>query len=480
MYFTGFALTFAFFRILIWQQGGKNVYLEILGIFVSMMFLVVLVCCRNGRRPGYGEGEHAAHAEGVGVRRGDGTHHFLARYLLGDDIYDRYYATYMGGQTGRIPIDRPGLTREEIAQLPRIRRQKRPSNNSIVTIGRNLFKNDEEVDGIEMTSHRNSNSGGSGTETGSGGRASFSGGSGTSSSHGRRGSGLRERALKLAMMIGEDNDHSHNGSPDASNNQNNYRANKQGLELAGDLYDSELQQPLPLLSSPPRIKPNSFFSFPLTAQHQHQPNSHPNHHQSPNQSPSRFSTSSSSDFTFSSLFPNHAVHPLNTTALSADHSQSPPSSSNFTIPSPFGKLATIAVMRDSESSTASAMVDGKVSRRMSEEHRLSLLNCCPICLSDYTNEDLLIVLPCHHEYHEECITEWLLQQASCPMCKHDLRPDVRQQDTSYLTTVQPTDPASASSPFNSNSQIDLENTPVHSIHDMESDSNGEAAHDSSV
>ncbi len=81
IYFTGFALTFAFFRILIWQQGGKNVYLEITGVFVSMMFLVVLVCCRNRRRPGYGEGD-VEEGEEQSMRRGDGVHIILLQDLF--------------------------------------------------------------------------------------------------------------------------------------------------------------------------------------------------------------------------------------------------------------------------------------------------------------------------------------------------------------------------------------------------------------
>lgn len=44
-------------------------------------------------------------------------------------------------------------------------------------------------------------------------------------------------------------------------------------------------------------------------------------------------------------------------------------------------------------------------------------NTCSICLLDYVIGDNLIVLNCDHRFHEACITNWLLIEATCPLCK---------------------------------------------------------------
>lgn len=37
---------------------------------------------------------------------------------------------------------------------------------------------------------------------------------------------------------------------------------------------------------------------------------------------------------------------------------------------------------------------------------------------------MLIELPCiplHHQYHQQCATEWLRRQSTCPLCKQDIK-----------------------------------------------------------
>ena len=193
-------------------------------------------------------------------------------------------------------------------------------------------------------------------------------------------------------------------------------------------YDSELQQPLPVLTSPPRVKPSTSSPSRLQVQ-QHMNNlltidCHP--------------PSSHIDFPHFSLFGHNAIVPLEF----GSNSNSPNSlqGANRSIPSiSFGKFATVAVaMRDSGSSVNS---QGRHSTTgMPGEERSSMSNCCPICLGDYTSEDVLVLLPCNHDYHEVCISEWLLQHASCPMCKYDL-----------LQDFAPTNPTNADSASDLNS-----------------------------
>ncbi|GLU13546.1 hypothetical protein SLE2022_301790 [Rubroshorea leprosula] len=48
-----------------------------------------------------------------------------------------------------------------------------------------------------------------------------------------------------------------------------------------------------------------------------------------------------------------------------------------------------------------------------EEHRV-----CSICQDEYAEGDLLGKLDCIHDYHFDCIKQWLLRKNSCPMCRH--------------------------------------------------------------
>lgn len=54
-------------------------------------------------------------------------------------------------------------------------------------------------------------------------------------------------------------------------------------------------------------------------------------------------------------------------------------------------------------------------------------NACSICLSDYVEGETILMLPCRHNYHKACITEWLLGHTQCPLCKRDVMDLLGQQ-----------------------------------------------------
>lgn len=45
---------------------------------------------------------------------------------------------------------------------------------------------------------------------------------------------------------------------------------------------------------------------------------------------------------------------------------------------------------------------------------------CMICLSEKEVGDTLRTLPCMHDFHCECIDEWLKTNRTCPICKTDI------------------------------------------------------------
>ena len=45
---------------------------------------------------------------------------------------------------------------------------------------------------------------------------------------------------------------------------------------------------------------------------------------------------------------------------------------------------------------------------------------CVICLEDFKEGDDIIILPCIHVFHKNCITDWLQSHNDCPICKFEL------------------------------------------------------------
>jgi len=50
---------------------------------------------------------------------------------------------------------------------------------------------------------------------------------------------------------------------------------------------------------------------------------------------------------------------------------------------------------------------------------------CAICFDEYAENDLVAALPCRHAFHGFCVDQWLVRDASCPVCKRCLDPGAR-------------------------------------------------------
>ena len=51
------------------------------------------------------------------------------------------------------------------------------------------------------------------------------------------------------------------------------------------------------------------------------------------------------------------------------------------------------------------------------------MQLCCICLAAYADNEELRELPCSHLFHTECVDKWLKINASCPLCKLEIRED---------------------------------------------------------
>lgn len=45
---------------------------------------------------------------------------------------------------------------------------------------------------------------------------------------------------------------------------------------------------------------------------------------------------------------------------------------------------------------------------------------CPICTEDILLRDLAKLDPCNHEFHQECINQWLEDHSTCPNCRQEV------------------------------------------------------------
>jgi len=46
---------------------------------------------------------------------------------------------------------------------------------------------------------------------------------------------------------------------------------------------------------------------------------------------------------------------------------------------------------------------------------------CSVCIEDFrVGECGVVILPCGHLFHEECLLPWLKEHNTCPVCRHEL------------------------------------------------------------
>jgi len=57
--------------------------------------------------------------------------------------------------------------------------------------------------------------------------------------------------------------------------------------------------------------------------------------------------------------------------------------------------------------------------------------CCAICLCEYVDGDELRFLNCNHHFHSECVTDWLMMNKLCPICKTEIdkKPEKQKKAT---------------------------------------------------
>jgi len=62
---------------------------------------------------------------------------------------------------------------------------------------------------------------------------------------------------------------------------------------------------------------------------------------------------------------------------------------------------------------------------------------CSVCQDDYKTGDKCVSLPCEHNYHKDCVVEWLKRHDSCPICRKPISTPSKQQASDRMEEEVP-------------------------------------------
>lgn len=71
---------------------------------------------------------------------------------------------------------------------------------------------------------------------------------------------------------------------------------------------------------------------------------------------------------------------------------------------------------------------------------------CTICIDDLSLGDEVLVLPCKHWFHDECVVLWLKEHNTCPICRSSVESNARGETANTPGSTAPEPSASASTP----------------------------------
>jgi len=54
-----------------------------------------------------------------------------------------------------------------------------------------------------------------------------------------------------------------------------------------------------------------------------------------------------------------------------------------------------------------------------EKHNFTNKTCC-ICKEEYKKLKRVTVLNCNHDFHERCISKWIKNKPTCPLCRKNI------------------------------------------------------------
>ncbi|CAH8392491.1 unnamed protein product [Eruca vesicaria subsp. sativa] len=59
---------------------------------------------------------------------------------------------------------------------------------------------------------------------------------------------------------------------------------------------------------------------------------------------------------------------------------------------------------------------------------------CAVCLEDFEAKETVMLTPCKHMFHEECIVPWLKTKGQCPVCRFVILKPTRQESSPGISS----------------------------------------------
>lgn len=66
-------------------------------------------------------------------------------------------------------------------------------------------------------------------------------------------------------------------------------------------------------------------------------------------------------------------------------------------------------------------MDNIVKEKYKDVKNTKEITSCIICMDEFANEDEVCLLKCDHIYHYDCISKWLIKDATCPVCRTSIK-----------------------------------------------------------
>ncbi|KAL9243721.1 hypothetical protein vseg_017576 [Gypsophila vaccaria] len=74
-----------------------------------------------------------------------------------------------------------------------------------------------------------------------------------------------------------------------------------------------------------------------------------------------------------------------------------------------------------------------VNRRTSGKNTDEDGKICAVCLEDFNDGEDVMLTPCKHMFHEECIVPWVKNHGKCPVCRSGLCDSIRENASAGLS-----------------------------------------------
>jgi hypothetical protein len=97
---------------------------------------------------------------------------------------------------------------------------------------------------------------------------------------------------------------------------------------------------------------------------------------------------------------------------------------------PILELSMISFNSDDTYERGNNMLDKYhlIERKFGDKEFCEQKQKCVICLEEYVVGDIIIIFPCLHSFHKQCIYNWFNKKETCPLCNLDIKQLIKMNE----------------------------------------------------